>query len=171
MPRPASTDHSVFHGNYVSLVPGDDPVAIMRSGLETTLSMLRGLPDTVALTKHAPYTWSVKEVLGHIIDSERIFAYRALRIARGDATPLAGFEENDYVLNGDFDARPLESLLAEYESVRRASLTLFEGLPASAWDRRGVANDNPITVRALAFILAGHERHHAVILANRLGWV
>ena len=168
MPRPAPSDHAVYHVKYVSLVPGDDPIAAMRSGMAETLGLLRGLPDDVAMTKHPPYTWSIKEVVGHLIDCERVFGYRALRIARGDSTPLAGFEENDYVAEGGFDARSLDDLLTEYEALRRSHLAFFAGLPESAWERRGVANGSEVTVRAVAFILAGHERHHGAVLRKRL---
>jgi hypothetical protein len=109
----------------------------------------------------------VKEVVGHLADSERVFAYRALRFARADATELAGFDENHYAANSSFDERPLAEVLREFEAVRAATVALLHGLPGPAWDRRGVANGNPVTVRALAWIIAGHERHHRALLAER----
>ena len=107
-------------------------------------------------------------VVGHLIDCERIMGYRALRIARGDATPLPGFEESDYVRASGSSSRALADLIEEYELVRRSTLALLASLPEEAWDRRGTANHSPVSVRALAFIVAGHERHHALILRKRL---
>jgi hypothetical protein len=109
----------------------------------------------------------VKEVLGHINDGERILAYRALRISRGDTTPIEGYEQDDYVRNGPFVHRPLGELIEDYIAVRRATLTLFRNLDEAAWTRRGVANKNEVTVRALAYMIAGHEVHHRRILQER----
>jgi hypothetical protein len=109
----------------------------------------------------------VKEVLGHVCDTERIFAYRALRIARGDQTPLAGFEQHDYVKNGPFAAVPLAEIIEDYIAVRRATITLFRNLDEGAWSRRGVASENVVSVRALAYMIAGHELHHRKILQEK----
>ena len=169
MPRPDATEYAEYHAKYVAMAPGDDPFAALETGREALVSLLRGLPEDVAETVHAPYTWSVKEVLGHMIDCERIHAYRALRVARGDETRLPGFDENLYVANACFDARSLDDLLDEYEAARGSHLALFRGFPEAAWDRRGMANDVVVSVRGWAFIIAGHEQHHIAILRERLG--
>ena len=109
----------------------------------------------------------MKEVLGHVIDTERIMSYRALRIARNDRSPLSGFEQDDYVKNGPFTKMPMEEIVEDYIAVRRATLTLFRNLEEAAWTRRGVANNYAISVRALAYIIAGHEMHHRTILEEK----
>jgi uncharacterized damage-inducible protein DinB len=109
----------------------------------------------------------VKELLGHLIDSERIFSYRALRFARNDQTPLPGYEQNDYVRNADFDNRDLGEMAEEFATVRRATVQLFRPLNETEWMRRGKANENDVSVRALAYIIAGHELHHMEVLRTR----
>ena len=131
--------------------------------------MLGTLSEARALHRYAPGKWSVKEVLGHLCDTERIYAYRALRFARNDATPLPGFEEDDYVPAGRFDARPLRDLLDEWQAVRSATLALYRGLDGDALLRRGVANGNLISVRAMAWLAAGHALHHLGVLRERYG--
>ena len=129
--------------------------------------LLSGRDDLDGEYRYAPGKWSAKEVLGHVCDTERVFAYRALRIARGDQTPLAGFEQDDYVKNGPFAKAPMEEIIEDYIAVRRASITLFRNLDEAAWVRRGVANNNEVSVRALAYIIAGHELHHRRILEEK----
>jgi hypothetical protein len=168
MARPEPGEYAANFGKYVALVPEDDIVPAMEKELEQTLTLLRGVPEKEALVHHAPYTWSIKEVVGHVADTERIFGYRALRIARGDTTPLPGFDENVYARAAAFDRCPLRELIAEFEVVRRSHLWLFRHLPDEAWTRKGVANDNSISVRAIAYNILGHERHHAAIVRKRL---
>jgi hypothetical protein len=127
------------------------------------------VPESRGGFRYAPGKWSVKEVVLHLADTERIMAYRALRIARGDATPLPGFDENAYVPLSGADAQSLDALLGEWADVRRATLSLFRHLPVEAWTRRGTASRFPVTVRALAGIIAGHERQHLVTLEERYG--
>jgi hypothetical protein len=117
--------------------------------------------------RYAPGKWNAKEVLGHVCDTERVFAYRALRISRGDATPMEGFEQDDYVRNGPFAQRPISDLVEDYIAVRRATLSLLCTLEEAAWSRRGIANKNEVTVRGLAYIIAGHEIHHRRILEEQ----
>lgn len=169
MPRPDPSEHAPHHASYIDLVPEGDVVAALRSDLAATLGLLRGLGDAEAMTRHPPYTWSLKEVVGHILDCERIFGYRALRFARGDATELPGFEENGYARAAGSDARSLEGLLEEFEALRRSHILFFDTLPPEAWDRRGTANGTSVSVRAIAYIMAGHERHHLGIVRKRLG--
>jgi hypothetical protein len=159
---------AAYYANYVALVPEDDVLLAMRSSLAEGLTFLAGVPESEACRRHPPYTWSVKEVVGHITDSERIFGYRALRFARNDSTPLPGFDENAYVPAAGFDRQPLCDLVGEFEAVRRSHLALFGHLTDVAWTRSGTANGNGVSVRALAFIIVGHQRHHVAILRRRL---
>jgi hypothetical protein len=135
--------------------------------LGETLALLRGFAEERAGAGYEPGKWSVKEVVGHMIDGERVFAYRALCFARGDRTPLPGFEQDDYVAGGNFNARTLADLIDELEAVRRATLSLLRGLDADAWRRAGTASDNEVSVRALAHIIAGHELHHVRVLREK----
>jgi hypothetical protein len=169
MARPDPSEYAPFYAGYVGLVPEDDILAALEGQLGETLAVLRAAPEGQGNVRHPPYTWTVKEVVGHMADTERVMGYRALRFARGDATPLPGFDEQVYVPAGGFDRIPLRDLTAEFEAVRRSHLHLFRHLPQAAWARSGKANDNPVTVRALAYIIAGHARHHTAILRKRLG--
>jgi hypothetical protein len=168
MARPEAGEYDPYYGRYLDLVPEKKIVPALAEELERTLDLLRALPEETACRRHPPYTWSIKEVVGHLTDTERIFGYRALRIARGDETPLPGFDENAYARAATFDRLPLAELLVEFAAVRHSHLLLFRHLPEEAWTRRGTANNSPISVRALAFIMLGHERHHAAILRKRL---
>ncbi len=132
-----------------------------------TQTLLRGLPSSVATYRYAPEKWSVNQLIGHVIDSERLFTNRALRFARNDATPVPGFEQDDYVRNSTFDAYPLVELADELETVRQSTLFFFRHLDEEAWTRRGIANNAEVSVRALAYIIAGHELHHREILLSR----
>ena len=168
MSRPDPSEYAPPYASYVALVP-EDPLLAMKTERMKTLALLRDVPEAEALKHHPPYTWSVKDVIGHIIDAERVFGYRALRFARGDSTPLPGFDENPYVVAARFDRIPLGDLSEEYEGLRRSHLYLFGNLPESAWDLKGTASGHEISVRALAAVLVGHERHHTAILRKRLG--
>ena len=167
--RPGASEYAPYYGTYVGKVPEGDLLHILEHQHRDTQALLSGLSEAKALHRYAPGKWSVKEVVGHLTDAERVFSYRALRFARGDAKPLQGFDENAWVPAGKFDARPLADLAAEFAAVRRATIALFKSLDAAALERRGVASDNPISVRALAYIIAGHERHHVSILHERYG--
>src|SRR5262245_28188406 len=134
-----------------------------------TATMLRGLSETDAMYRYARGKWSIKEVVGHLADTERILAYRALCIARGDTTPLPGFDETAYVPVAKFDARSLADLVGELRTVRTATLALLRTFDGDAWRRRGTASGKPVSVRALAFTIPGHERHHLDILRTRYG--
>ena len=165
--RPDKTEYPSYCEGYISRVPDGDIVSILGRQLEESLALIKSVPEARGDFRYAEGKWSIKELIGHVIDGERVFAYRALRFARGDATPLAGFEQDDYVRGGAFDKRSLSDLADEYEHVRRATISLFSNLDEEAWSRRGLANNNESSVRALAFIIAGHERHHAEILRTR----
>ena len=163
--RPDADEFADFYGRYIALVPDGDIV----SRLETGFTALNALTPEQAGARYAPGKWSVLEVFGHLSDAERVFSYRALRFARGDPTPLPGFDENAWVPNADFGARDLRGVLNEWRSVRGATVTLFSSLSAEAWSRRGVASGNVVSVRALAYTIAGHELHHLKVLEERYG--
>ena len=165
--RPEKSEYPTYCEGYVSRVPDGDIVGTLGKQLEETLALIRGIPEARGGFRYAEGKWSIKELIGHVIDSERVFAYRALRFGRGDATPLSGFEQDDFVRGADFDKRRLNDLASEYEHVRRATISLFANLDETAWNRRGAANNSEVSVRGLAFIVAGHERHHLEILRTR----
>lgn len=165
--RPAPGEYIEYFGRYISRVPTGDIAVLLRDQIGDTRALLSTVKPGDADKGYAPGKWTVKEVVGHLADTERIMAYRALRIARGDKTDLPGFDENEYVPNASFGDRDLASLVEEYASVRNATLTLFRGLPHEAWPRRGTASGNEISVRALASIIAGHELHHRELLETR----
>ena len=165
--RPEPSEYSPYHEGYISLVEGDDILTALDAQRRQTMLLLCGRDEADGDLRYAPDKWSAKEVLGHICDSERILSYRALRIARDDRTPIEGFEQDDYVRNSPSVHMPMAELIEDYIAVRRATLTLFRNLDEAAWARRGVANKNEITVRALAYIIAGHEVHHRRILEEK----
>ena len=129
--------------------------------------MIGRIPEARGDYRYAPDKWSIKEIVGHLCDTERVFAYRALRIGRGDTTPLASFDDQAYVAEVRAGDRALAGLAAEWGDVRRATIALFRNLPAEAWQRRGTASDQPTSVRALAYVIAGHVRHHLQVLEER----
>jgi uncharacterized damage-inducible protein DinB len=165
--RPDETEYAPYYGRYIGRVPDGDILARLESQLAETLALLRGLTPEQAAHRYAPDKWSIKQVVGHMSDTERIFAYRALRFARNDSTPLPGFEQDDYMAAARFDERTLGDLADELELVRRSSLALLRPLDESAWQRRGVASGAEMSVRALAYTMAGHEIHHREILVTK----
>lgn len=167
--RPAPDEYAPFFAGYVARVPAGDIVATLSAQLDRTLGLLRPLSREQLLARPTPEDWNILEVLGHITDGEQIFAYRALRIARGDTTPLPGFEQDDYVRTTNASGRPLEELLATYEAMRRASIALFRTFDEAAWARRGTVSGHPCSARAWAYVAAGHELHHLADFAERYG--
>ena len=167
--RPDATEHIPYFGRYTTLVPDGSIAETLRKQMTETAALLARVPADREEHRYADGKWSVKEVVGHMADGERIFTYRALRIARGDETPLASFDENQYVPAARFDARTLESLAAEFRAVREATIRLLEGLDEAALSRRGTAAGNQVSARALFWITAGHERHHVAILREQYG--
>jgi uncharacterized damage-inducible protein DinB len=165
--RPNEGEFAPFAARYIERVPEGDIVATLEAQMEETLALLRTISEERAGYAYAAGKWTVREVVGHVADTERVLAYRALRIGRGDDTPLPGFDENAYVRKAGFDGRTLGDLLAELDAVRSATLTLVRGLPSEAWTRRGTAAGAPYTVRGLIFMIAGHELHHRAILEER----
>ena len=164
--RPGPGEYDPYYGPYVERVRGD-ALAVLRDQQEELLRLLKGLTEEAAEYRYAPGKWSLKEVIGHLMDTERVFAYRALSFARGEHQPLPGFEQDDYVREGSFDTRTVRSLASEYSAVRASTLAFFEGLDRSGWRRTGTANEAQCSVRAVAFIVAGHEAHHLAVIRER----
>lgn len=167
--RPAPDEYAPDVDPYVRLVPAGDVLQSLEEQLGRTQALLRPLGDAESLAVHPPYTWTLKQVVGHVIDCERIFGYRALRVARKDATPLPGFDENQFMQFVDFNALPMSELLEEFAFVRRGHLLLLRHLSPEAWQWRGTVNGHPATPRALAYVMAGHAEHHLAIVKKRLG--
>jgi len=165
--RPEPGEYAPFDDRYIALVTGADILGTPEAQRRQMLLLLSGRDEADGNFRYAPDKWSAKEVLGHVCDGERIFAYRALRISRGDRTPMEGFEQDDYVRNGPFAQLPIAELIEDYIAVRRATLTLFRNIDEAAWTRRGIANNNEVSVRGLAYIVAGHELHHRRILEQK----
>jgi hypothetical protein len=165
--RPQPGEYAPYAGAYISLVQTNDILAALDEQSRQMLLLFSGRTDADSNFRYAPGKWMCKEVLGHINDSERILGYRALRISRGDATPLEGFEQDDYVRAGPWGKRTLADAIEDFVAVRRATLSLFRNLDEAAWTRQGVANKHNVTVRALAYFIAGHELHHRKILQER----
>jgi uncharacterized damage-inducible protein DinB len=169
MTRPQTDEYPGFFARYVDTVPDGEIVSQLESQGNAMQQLLASLGEERAAYRYAPDKWSIKQVVGHITDSERVFAYRLLAIARGEAQSLPGFDENEYMANVNFDKQTLAELAEGLAATRRATVALVRGLEDEAWSRRGVANNNPITVRALAWVTAGHERHHLNVLRERYG--
>ncbi len=165
--RPDSTEYAQPYARYVANVPETDILGVLGQQSTETQKLLASLDETKAAYRYAEGKWSVKEVIGHFTDAERIFAYRALAIARGETQPLPGFEEDDYVRNASFDNWKLGDLAEHYALVRRSTIVLFQNFPDQAWTNRGTASNFPITARAIAWIIVGHERHHVKVLRER----
>jgi hypothetical protein len=165
--RPATGEYLPYYSRYIDRVPEGDILSTLSQQIGETLALLRELPESVATYRYAPDKWSVNQMVGHVIDTEKIFAYRALRFARADTAPLAGFEQDDYVRNSTFDLYPLADLASELEAVRQSTLYFFRHIDEEAWGRRGVASNAEVSVRAVAYIIAGHELHHREVLRTR----
>ena len=164
--RPQAGEYDPYFDRYISLVTTDDVVALLERQAPQTVALFQSL-NAKADYRYAPSKWSVKEMLGHINDTERIMSYRALRIARGDQTPLAGFEQDDYIRGGNFAQRTLADLIEEFGDVRKATLSMLRPVDSEVAARRGTSNNHPISVRALVYIIAGHELHHRKVLEEK----
>lgn len=167
--RPGPDEYAPFFADYIARVPDGDIVHILEAQLAATQTLLAPLRREQALARPTPEDWNTLEVLGHITDGEQIFVYRALRIARGDPTPLAGFEQDDYVRAAGCSTRTLDELLQAYAAQRQATLALLRGFDADAWLRRGTVADYPCSARACAYIAAGHELYHIADFHARYG--
>lgn len=164
---PAASEYNPYYAKYIARVPQGDIIAQLAKQADETAALLAGVSAEKAEYRYAPGKWSIKEVVGHLADAERVFAYRALRFARGDTYPLHSFDENAYVPAGEFGRRSLPELAEELRAVRGATIALLRGLPEETMTRSGVASDALVSVRALAWITAGHELHHVSLLKER----
>jgi len=167
MNRPEKTEYAEYYERYVSLVGESEIIDVLESQQFEMLELFKNIDEEKSLFAYAEGKWSIKELIGHLTDGERIFAYRALRISRADRTPIEGFEQDGYIENSNFNKTPLAALIDELILSRQANLILFKNLTDEAWQRTGTASENPVSVRALAYIMAGHIRHHLKILAER----
>jgi hypothetical protein len=165
--RPQTGEYSSYYQRYIDLATEDDVVAALDAQSHETATFLGGISDQQASHRYEPDKWTIKQLVGHVVDSERIFAYRALCIGRGDTTALPGFEQEPYVMEAASDDRPMADLAEELAAVRRANVMMLRAFPDAAWSRAGTASGNAISVRALAFIILGHERHHLRIVRER----
>lgn len=167
--KPNPSEYPAYYHRYVDALVDADIADVLKDQTTVLTRLVTSLTEERALFRYADGKWSVKEVIGHLIDCERVFAYRAMCIARGEAQPLPGFDENAYVANASFHERPLDRLLDEFIAVRLATFFLCDSLSSVELLLSGVANDNPVTVRALFWIIAGHTEHHLRILEERYG--
>jgi hypothetical protein len=165
--RPTNVEYSAYQEQYVSLVGEGSITDILAEQAERTIALLSSITEEQANYRYAPGKWTLKEVIGHISDNERVMSYRLLRIARGDKTPLPGYDQDDFMKEAPFQSWTLSQVIEDYASVRRATLTLVRGLSDEALLRTGIANDSAISARALAYINAGHELHHLRIIQEK----
>jgi hypothetical protein len=165
--RPKADEHSPYFSRYIDRVPEGNLIGLLESQFADTLALLRRVPRDREDFAYADGKWTVKEVVGHLSDSERVFAYRALRFARNDATELASYDENAWVANANFGRRSLADLVDEFNAIRQCTIRLANTLNADEMARRGVANGQVVSVRALIYIIAGHERHHVGLFRER----
>src|SRR5438132_1237750 len=165
--RPKADEYADIHAGYLSKVPGDDVMNFLQHQLDSALALFTTIDDSKGDFRYEPGKWTIKEVLGHIVDTERVFAYRALVFARGDRTPLPGFDQEPWAQHAGHGKLAIRDIIAEFKSVRRSTIQLFQHLDAEAWNRRGTANGREISTRAAAFIIAGHAQHHLDILQAR----
>lgn len=165
--RPNTTDYNAYYETYVGKVQSEDIVATLSNSFLETMQFLKAIPTEKWDYAYAEDKWTVKKLILHVIDTERVFSYRALCIARNEKTPLPGFDQDEYASFMNANNRTIESLIEAYECVRKASLILFENFTDEMWQRRGIASDDAVTPLALAYIVQGHENHHFLVLKER----
>lgn len=167
MNRPTPTEYPSFFARYIERVPETDLVDALRSQVEVLRSVAAGIPPDRELYAYAPGKWTIRQVAGHLVDGERVFSYRALRFSRFDQTPLPGFDENEFVAHSRFNDTRLADHVEEFAAIRSANTRMFASFDEQQWSATGVANGNPISVRAIGYILVGHVRHHLHVLQDR----
>ena len=165
--RPSKNDYAEYYHKYIQELDSDDILKILGNQLISSLELFKSIPEERANYRYAEGKWSIKELLGHIIDTERIFAYRALCFARGEKQHLPGMEQDDYVKEAEFDKQQFTNMVKEYELVRKSNLQMFKTFSEKELNRRGVASNNVVTVLAILFIIAGHELHHIKVLKDK----
>jgi hypothetical protein len=167
MERPQPSEYEAYYGTYIGRVPEGNVLELLERGIAESRDLLGGIPPTWETYRYEPGKWSVREVVAHVIDAERVFGYRALSIARADPAPLPSMDQDLWAANAHAANRPLASLLDELEHLRRSHVAMFAGFDAEVWGRRGVASGFEFTVRTFPYILAGHEIHHRRVLEER----
>jgi len=165
--RPESAEAAAYYSTYIDRIASPDILGALDAQSAELVPVLRGISDEKSLHRYAPGKWSIREMWNHVTDAERVFLYRALWFARGFDSPLPSFEQETAVRAAGADAIPWASHIEEFRAVRAATMAFFRHLPADAWKRTGVASGNPVSVRALAYIIAGHAAHHRAILEER----
>lgn len=165
--QPLASEYPEYYKPYVSLVPEGNLLSVLKENLVKTIELFESLSEEDGHIRYADNKWSIKEVLGHMADTERIMSYRLLRVGRGDQTALAGFNENDYVQGSQYNKLPIKSILEDFISARKATLTLIQNMPEGVWTNIGFANNTEVTARALGYIIAGHALHHFNIIKDR----
>lgn len=165
--RPSEEEYASFYTGYIGLVPDGEYASLLTNQEQALLTLFSGLSEDKALFRYADGKWSIKEVLAHITDTERIMCYRMLRISRGDTTDLPGFDQDIFIDNNTFDEVPLKDLIQDFQAVRKATLSLLPTISEAAWARKGTANSFVITARALAYVIVGHTQHHMNIVEQK----
>jgi len=167
MNRPNENEYPVYYSNYINLVEDDDIISVLENQIDFVKEFFINISEEKSNFRYAEGKWTIKEVFGHVIDTERIFAYRALRISRNDKTPLPGYDQDLFVKNSNFKNVSLQNLVDEFISVRKSNLKMFENFSSEMWLNIGTANEKLISVRAIAFILAGHLLHHLKVIEQK----
>jgi len=167
--RPQQGDYAPYYDRYISLIDNDDVVLVLENQIQSSIELLESIGEAKANFAYAEGKWTIKQVLGHIIDTERIMTFRALSFARGEKQPIPGFEQDDYVNEANFNERTLKGLISEFKAVRESNIILFKSFDENILSRKGIASGNEITVLALLFIIAGHEKHHLNVLKEKYG--
>ncbi|WP_062239710.1 DinB family protein [Fictibacillus sp. FJAT-27399] len=165
--KPDTNEYNSYYEKYIKALPEQDIVNLLEEQAKETRQLVQNLTEQQGLFRYGPYKWSIKEVIGHMTDTEGIMGFRLLSIARGDKGMLPGFDENAYVEQTYFDRQPLSELLQQAQVVRQSTILLIKSIDEETWTRRGNANGSDVTVRAIAYIIAGHEKHHLGILKER----
>jgi len=165
--RPTASEYASYYGTYIRLVPEGDLLKLLEQQMESFCALMQEVPESAGDFRYAPEKWTLKEVLGHLVDTERVMSYRTLCIARGEQTALPNMDEDMYVSLGKFGRLPLQALVEEFAIVRKSTVALLSGLDEEAWLRRGTASGHNVSVRALGAIIAGHELHHRAIIVQK----
>ncbi len=166
--RPDSSEYAEYYGLYIDRVPNGNIMELMLDQIDEFSSVLGGISAEQACVIHEPYTWTIQQVVGHLIDVEKVFGYRGHRFACNDLRPILGMEQNEYVDNLDYELPRLDDMAIELKCTRRSNSLFFKRLPAEAWDRQGTVDGNIVSVRAIAYILVGHVTHHLEIIKKRI---
>jgi hypothetical protein len=167
MTHPLATEAAPYYSRYIDLIPSEDVISTLTTQLDETINFLNSVSEEQSLHAYAPDKWTLRQVLSHINDTERVFLFRAFWFARGAQEPLAGFDQDIFVGAAKGNDVSWSALIEEFRSVRQSTLTFFKNSPPDSWTRRGVASENPVTVRAIAYIIAGHLAHHIGVIKDR----